>query len=1230
MKIHNFPKSFQNKLKSQGQQLVVSGSKRLFHNKNKGFALISTIVISSLLLIIGLAMLSLSGVETKTVSSIEHLEEARSNAKMAAIMAIGELQRSTGSDMRVTAPANSYVGAGSDHVRQLYGVWHSWKAADHDDTGRPIPPDYTIKERTYDAANPDDGRFERWLVSGEDSTLRDPNNPPSVAEIAGVTVPLLVTGTSADEIHIEPTEVTTTNGTGLIAWAAIGENAKVMLKPNESTGGTAELLAINKLAVSPGPSGSAFDISDVDDTNKVFSRNTYGLITSSDDEAFDLTEFIHDLTPFSAGLHTNVANGGWKRDMSLFSELFADIDDGFSRFTLEPGVSSDSNKFNDPGEEGEPSGVSGLVANMLPWDSRAGQDRPDSMSWAGLVEHMTQYKQFLTDGEPVVHMRYGYNHELDERDLTFDREPWADNVRRMPIVARIHQGMSITSVPALNNEGNQIGHHAAVLWNPVVTMWNPYNVAIDMELVNEPLRVRLWETGNPIEFDFVFTERDGSTSTLSRDLGSIVTDGHANSDDRGVSTEVTLRVPLDSPRIWLPGEVRTFSPTNNAYELRDSADSSGAGITMAEGYRPLSGLIFTIDDTVHDASVTMKIGGNRVASFFNGPNLDGIGIYFTQLFSNTNGRSLNNFQNNAPPVKALRMLGDELEVLNGEEYTMTELEDLPRGVMATMMSTHFARDVFPDQPDLVGDGETAFSTNNIVANGMHNKSPFTNFMLEAYNSNGLGSNPTEAAVDAAYPYWSDFRPENFPYQLTFFPVNDINSEFMPSGLTDEADGYIGGGFTANTGLSNLILTEIPTRPLTMIGDLQHFNINANASTGPYSINVIGNSRVSPFIHGDSINVSERENPDAAKPSSHDHSYQFNHSLMDDWFVSGIVPEVFPWSDDEERDLHQVYSDFISVEAPLINHYHTPVGKVGEEDADQVATDFLSDQTAFEKVASKMEVRGMFNINSTSELAWAMMLKRSFGSENGESDGTPSLFVMLDSAVGDGGSAGLYDSEEEGTPFPRTLLTSNPDAGSGGDEFLSQPIFFTDDQIEALAREIVSQIKLRGPFLSVSEFYNRQLSTNTALAQAGAVETALMTLSELGNDENPYAQIQSVYTDEASTTDVLGNVLEYPFPEAARGNPAYGFPGWARQADILRSISGLLSARDDTFTIRAYGASKDIAGNVAAEAWCEVVVTRSREFANGGDIFELPTDDTHPFGRKYVVRQFRWLHEDEVE
>jgi hypothetical protein len=93
------------------------------------------------------------------------------------------------------------------------------------------------------------------------------------------------------------------------------------------------------------------------------------------------------------------------------------------------------------------------------------------------------------------------------------------------------------------------------------------------------------------------------------------------------------------------------------------------------------------------------------------------------------------------------------------------------------------------------------------------------------------------------------------------------------------------------------------------------------------------------------------------------------------------------------------------------------------------------------------------------------------------------------------------------------------------------------------------------------------------------------------------------------------------------------PGWIRQADVLRPLAPILTVRDDTFTIRAYGDARDAKGNVIASAVCEAVVRRSREFADLGEAADLATAPTlavnQAFGRRFSVVSFRWLSQNEI-
>jgi hypothetical protein len=95
--------------------------------------------------------------------------------------------------------------------------------------------------------------------------------------------------------------------------------------------------------------------------------------------------------------------------------------------------------------------------------------------------------------------------------------------------------------------------------------------------------------------------------------------------------------------------------------------------------------------------------------------------------------------------------------------------------------------------------------------------------------------------------------------------------------------------------------------------------------------------------------------------------------------------------------------------------------------------------------------------------------------------------------------------------------------------------------------------------------------------------------------------------------------------------AWGAPAYLTQADILQSIAPAISARSDSFVIRAYGDAIDSSGKITARAWCEAVVQRVPEPLDPDESGLNPrlAGAKGDFGRRIVVKSFRWLAPDEI-
>ena len=96
------------------------------YRTRRGFTLILTISLLVLLMIVAVGLLSLSAVTLRQSNQGQAIAEARANARLALMMAIGDLQKTMGPDRAISAPAPSLSNTSS---RPLTGAWESWAPA---------------------------------------------------------------------------------------------------------------------------------------------------------------------------------------------------------------------------------------------------------------------------------------------------------------------------------------------------------------------------------------------------------------------------------------------------------------------------------------------------------------------------------------------------------------------------------------------------------------------------------------------------------------------------------------------------------------------------------------------------------------------------------------------------------------------------------------------------------------------------------------------------------------------------------------------------------------------------------------------------------------------------------------------------------------------------------------------------------------------------------------------
>jgi hypothetical protein len=415
--------------------------------------------------------------------------------------------------------------------------------------------------------------------------------------------------------------------------------------------------------------------------------------------------------------------------------------------------------------------------------------------------------------------------------------------------------------------------------------------------------------------------------------------------------------------------------------------------------------------------------------------------------------------------------------------------------------------------------------------------------------------------------------------------------------------FYGPSHSAATGRSNLAFFEIPRSPTLSLGSFQHCDITATAFG---TASQIANSWASPYMPSNSVykSVSSAPNGEGISPalSVFDSSYLANEALFDATFLSGAAPEFGSrksaagsaeiWNNSqvsESQSTNSVLTEFFRdpVNNPLRNPRMMPY-RAGLNDQDLSAR--LNGPEKTLRIAGHLLVEGGFNINSTSEEAWTAVLASLRGADPASANKTAmSRF--------------------------RHILTSSPTNMAENDPW-SGFRTLTDAEVKTLAKNIVAEVRLRGPFLSLGEFVNRQINRDRTLGTAGALQSAI---DKSGlNQKFTYGRF-----------DTTG----YPNRDAlTNANTGTNTPGWLSQADVLHALAPFITPRSDTFTVRSLGEAKDAQGKVISTVRLEAVVQRTPDWVEPSDDAALPIADlksrvNQAFGRRFIVLSVREIQSD---
>jgi hypothetical protein len=981
---------------------------------------------------------------------------------------------------------------------------------------------------------------------------------------------------------------------------------------------------------------------------------------------------FHDLSTYSIGLLTNTATGGWRKDLSLLTErwdaIYASTPGGqlpLFRYTPTAGTAATSQvpKPIKPQPalviSNSGAGAAALTAatpnqsNLYPWSNYSvilpgnTNKQPNtyqsaSASWQSLVSYATSYKNFSINSN-VVESPFAWD------VVTGNVAAWMvpdtakvinfynyKHVQRLhPQIARLQILIYARAVPRIPAT-SPTRYDLKLMFVPLVTLWNPYNVGLTVgpltglneELliscrrslpINLAVEPQVWYPGGPAtipnsrytyltpgNIQYVDVAGNWGADGIDYDIPANVAKGYPK--NRYLDLRAFGASLPPGKLSFKPGEAKVFSP-----RLPGHVHWSGS-IRLGEGFNQNNILGFefaSAGNQLASARYWFLMKNDRVTKPYKGRS-PGMG------FDMTFGKSSGAFYQSHPSHVAVQEPYHYLSMLAPADagslyWPATDVDEvgysigeLANGPWVPLFSVNMGP-------------RTTIGT----APGTEQNRP---------TKGVIQSNPL-ASMSMADPVSGNIKahPANGTFDITYHSMS-ANSTLTPNLSTSK--GFIATGYQSGDGLSRLVMADIPLRPMASLVELQGWNPRGNNPYPPFQHNLIGNSDATPLIPNNKIIPAVMDPPTDSNNLMHDDTYCANHLLFDDWFVSSIAPQPVSFGGAISKDINNFYQDYLTGYEKLTNRAYRKIQADSNLTAAQVtalSTEIINTNPktgrndGWLKVASRLEVDGMFNVNTTSVEAWKALLGRAKSLEKIAMQGTSEI------------ESSVVDKKHIVTRGP---IASDVEAGSGpgiGGQFANASEYsgyrsLTDEQINDLAKKVVEQVRLRGPFLSLSEFVNRQLSSNDDLALAGTIQTAINHLTE-----DPMAELRdpanSLSDNTMSPTNqkVVGS--GYAFSKAATGSSAYGVPGWIRQADILRPIAPILSVRDDTFTIRAYGDALDKNGKVVAQAWCEATVKRTREFSNpsdAADSIDPPINSMNViFGRRYEIVSFRWLNSDEV-
>lgn len=1158
---------------------------------------------------------------------------AQANAKLALMMALGELQQYAGQDQRVTAEADildsdGFLGKDRDPSAKHYvGVYSTeeWQKREKNGIRSSLLP--YKSDRNKDA-------FRRWLVSGDPSDKNDinfatqsPTDPRRMVEMVGVGS--VGTTNSEDRVSVPYEDINDESGktTGRLAyWVSdqgvkarvnIADNRRDTSKPEWST----RIDRTNPVQMGV-DSIDGFESLVIDSTDelqqqefeKVLSYGQVGLLQQKAVSSDDLKARYHDATTYSRGVLSDAARGGLKRDLSLpfeLPELEASGEYSLNQSDVAAVRDSDYTsmwEFSNSGDQRsewvsaywpgsyKPNWWSNKLGYIFSYPGDGGTDSLGMRNylrgptWKMLRNHYRLYKreyEKLSLDDPsrqkvrnpstsrtwLAQPYLPYSHRADTQGHAPLTRTYAGELAPSPEGQEAF-GQSLSSGP-LNpffRFGNSTARHWGTMGHESLGL-TPISTRLTLVLGTYGA-----DTNNTGEIDQMFFTLDAvgtiwNPYNVAIETEAIFSDVNLEGLKMNAQIEGAWSVDLPFKRL----RVGVTEESDPAYPFASLAPSKlirlepGEVRTYSLNYPAPQN--YTLRSTVPGSFVNNNWTGGLSGKYSGRRVAAGQQVKFTFMPIAEKVLNMDNY------------LGFFHDMRSGEfrnpfEFG-TKFHDLPQTSGVHIFDA--------DSTDGGSSGKIEKSVT--IPKGANSRQALLtiDFKLRASDDvvGGIARDfdPRSIVNHGKVFDSSSAVPSNWDFSIT--SISDYDEVQLGVGAGGDRNNGFWGSSHEGDGQTHIVYFEVPDAPLASLASFQHLQTGAAAQDQPYAI---GGSYVPKSLNPSEV-LKQNATGGGHKNATYDMSYLSNDGLWDRYYFTGLTLDGA--NIDENNSLQaaeMVMKQFIDPkqENPLANR-RLSLAPDSTEPA-------IEEMTHYRWIARHMMLDGAFNVNSTRVEAWKAWL----GSLKGKEIDT------VNPVTGE-----VSPSSVVATAASRSAVT----AGGADAEWLGYASL-SDSQINTLAEKVVEQVKRRGPFLSVADFVNRRL-TNGPTGGEGALQAAL----------------------RAASLDIGSGVEE-------------GIPGTIRQGDILAGLGSSITARSDTFVVRAYGEALNSNGfKVEARAWCEAVIQRipapvddngqllviaNPDFPNGDpsrtDDYILNPDASvgaKLYGREFRVISFRWLSKEEI-